>query len=574
MSSNATKYLEEVLGVKQSTDPRPALSGILQTRDYDHFEIRSDTGEILHTFQGAKYANRCLVGDHVYWENDQCQLELRDEHPLLVGTIELTRSSRYGFTSRKTPLYLFTPYDARYPPMIVGTNEKDKTKNRVGLVKFESWLESSMFPRGLLQTVLGNSGDLEVEKKAIIHQVCPWKYPKIPFEPSMIGRNIPRTRLGGYTFHIDPVGCRDVDDVITIETVDDHLWKIVISISDVAAFVEDGSAVDIMASVISQSVYDSSGHVLHAMFPKEYSEGICSLLPGSKRYALSLEILWDGYTISESKWYESELEVNRSYSYEEFQAEGSEYQKVVRSVASYLAGEELLDAHQWVEQFMVYYNKEAGKQLKEIGCGLLRRHSEKERERVEWFREHLPDWKFLAMSSAEYVLSEEKDTYHSGLHTDSYTHVTSPIRRYADLVNQRAMKWWIHTTKDQRQRDLFIVPVATYVLNERERAIKQFGRDMVFLEAIQSGNTRVKAILVEKREDVGEDGLAIYRIRFYVPEWKKTISSVYRKVEEDVISTKDENDQRHITIGSEHEIQCSVNWSSRNWKERLIIQWV
>jgi exoribonuclease R len=458
--------------------------------------------------------------------------------------------------------------------MIVGTNEKDKTRNRIGLVKWESWSESSMFPRGSVQIVLGISGDLEAEKKAILHQVCPWKYPKIPFEPTMIGRPVQRTPLSGYTFHIDPVGCRDVDDVLTIETLDDRLWKVVITISDVAAFIEDGSAVDIMASVISQSVYDSSGRVLHAMLPREYSEGVCSLLPGSKRYGLSLEFLWDGQRISESKWYESELEVNRSYSYEEFQAEASEYQKVVKSVASYLAGEELEDAHQWVEQFMVYYNKEAGKRLKEMGCGLLRRHTEKERERVEWFRNHLPDWKFLAMSSAEYVLSEEKDTYHSGLQTDSYTHVTSPIRRYADLVNQRAIKWWIHTTPSQRQQDLFIVPVATYVFNERERAIKQFSRDMIFLEAIQTGKTRVKAIIVEKQEQTRADGSSEYRIRFYVPEWKKTISSVYRKVEEDIISMKDETEQRRIVIGSEHEIQCAVNWSSRNWKERLIIQWM
>jgi exoribonuclease R len=574
MSSNATNYLEEVFGVKQSNQPRPALSGILQTRDYDQFEIRNDTGEILHTFQGAKHANRCLVGDHVYWEKDQCQLELRDEHPLFVGTIELTRPARYGFTSRKTPLYLFTPYDPRYPQMIVGTNEKDKTRNRIGLVKFETWSESSMFPRASLQTVLGVSGDLEVEKKAIIHQACPWKYPKIPFEPTMVDPKNKRVVLTGYTFHIDPAGCRDVDDVITIETLDDRLWKIVITISDVASFIEDGSAVDIMASLISQTVYDSSGCVLHAMLPKEYSEGVCSLLPGSKRYGVSLEFLWDGHILSESKWYESELEVNHSYTYDEFQTEISEYQKVVKSVTSYLAGEELDDSHQWIEQLMIYYNKEVGKRLKEMGSGLLRRHSEKEKERVEWFRHHLPDWKFLAMTSAEYVLSEEKDTYHSGLHTDCYTHATSPIRRYADLINQRAIKWWIHTTAEQRQRDLFIVPVATYVLNERERAIKQFGRDMAFLEAIQSGKTRVKAIIVEKHEQINGDGSSEYRIRFYIPEWKKMISSSYRKVEEDMISTKDEKETRRVMTGSEHEIQCAVNWSSRNWKERLIIQWV
>jgi exoribonuclease R len=574
MATNATRYLEEILGVKALNGDRPLLSGILQTRDYDQFEIRGDTGEILHTFRGAKLANRCLVGDHVYWEKDQCQLELRDEHPLLVGTIELTRPARYGFTSRKTPLYLFTPYDSRYPPMIVGTNEKDKSRNRIGLVKFETWSELSMFPRGALQMMLGISGDLEAEKKAILHQACPFAYPKISFEPRMVPPIANRKRLIGYTFHVDPQGCRDVDDVITIDTVDDGLWRIIITISDVAAFIEDGSATDIMASLISQTVYDHSGYIIHAMLPKEYSEGVCSLLPGSTRYGVSLEFLWDGHRMSESKWYESVFEVQRSYTYEEFQSEVSVYQNVTKAITSYLAKEELIDAHEWIEQLMIYYNKEAGKQLKQMGSGILRRHSDKEKERVQWFRDHLPDWKFLAMSSAEYVLSEEKDTYHSGLDTDSYAHATSPIRRYADLINQRAMKWWIHTTHEQRQRDLFIVPIAVYTLNERQRVIKQFERDMTFLTAIQSGKTKVKAIVVEKKEKIREsDGTVEYIVRLYVPEWKKTISGFYTKTGEDYIESKDGNMVFYVPIGSEHEIQCSVNWSSRNWKERLVIQW-
>jgi exoribonuclease R len=569
MVSHATQYLEQVLGVKPSNEARPALSGILQTRDYDTFEIRSDTGEILYTFQGAKRANRCLVGDHVYWKEEHCHLELRDEHALLVGTIELTRPARYGFTSRKTPLYLFTPYDARYPPMIVGTNEKDKSRNRIGLVKFETWSESSMFPRGSLQMVLGIAGDLEVEKKAVIHQVCPWKYPKISFEPKLVPPFANRIPVKGYTFHVDPDGCRDVDDVITLESLDDNLWKVVITISDVAAFVEDGSAVDIMASLISQSVYDEFGRVIHGMLPKEYGEGVCSLLPGSMRYGISMEFLWDGQRVSESKWYESVLEVDRSYTYDEFQDEVSIYQDVVKSITSYLADEGLTDSHEWIEQLMVYYNKEAGKRLKDAGIGILRRHSEVEKDRVEWFRRYLPNWRFLAMTSAEYVLSEENDTFHSGLETDSYAHASSPIRRYADLINQRALKWLIHSYSEQRQRGLFIVPIPTYVMNERERAIKQFGRDMVFLDAISSGKTKVKAIIMEKKETEEKE----YRIRFYVPEWKKMISGSYKKVDEDYISSKDEKRSHYVPVGSEHEIQCSVNWSSRNWKERLVIQW-
>ena len=87
------ELLESLFGLKQQDEPK-GLRGILQTTDYDTFIVLTDTGAPLHTFQGSKKANKCLPGDHVAWDNDQCNLELRDEHPLIVGTVELTNKSK------------------------------------------------------------------------------------------------------------------------------------------------------------------------------------------------------------------------------------------------------------------------------------------------------------------------------------------------------------------------------------------------------------------------------------------------------------------------------------------------
>lgn len=572
-ANTATAYLEQRLGVKQEEKWDDRLRGILHTENYETFEIRSDVGDLLHTFIGAKMANRCLPGDHVCWdpENGQCILELSDEHPLLAGILHLTHPARYGFTSRKVPLYLFTPYDERYPQMIVGSAERDKTRNCLCLVQFERWPSTSQFPRGLLQQMIGRSGDMEAEKKAILHQVCPWKYPKCPFYPvchESGAETEHRIRLNGETFHIDPPGCNDVDDVITLERLDDRLWRVVITISDVASYVEDGSAIDIMASLISQSIYDSDGHVLHAMLPKSYGEETCSLLPNGNKRGVSLEVLWDGFSLSEPVWYESMVETDRSYTYEQFQAETGVHRTVIKEVSSYLAGAVLEDAHEWIEYLMVFYNKEAGKKLRDAGIGILRRHEVAEQGRVERYRDHLPEWKFLAMSSAEYVLAEEKDTYHSGLGTDTYAHTTSPIRRYADLVNQRALKGLIRGAESSLY---FIVPVTMTDMNRREKTIRQFERDMAFLQAIQRGDTRTKAMIINVEET---DDKKEYRVQFYVPSWKKRITGYYRKVGDNLIITKDETETRLLVEFSEVEVQCSAQWSSRNWKERLIIQWV
>lgn len=573
MNANAIHYLSQHLGIHQEEHDPSVERGILQTEDYETFELRRDTGDHLRTFQGAKLAHRCLPGDHVRWDAGagRCELELRDEHPLLVGTLHLTQPARYGFTSRKTPLYLFTPYDERYPPMVVGSSEKDKTSNLIVLVQWESWSAGSLLPRGHLQVMLGRSGDMEAEKKALRHQVCPWKYPKGVVPRLQEPGDSHRRRLTGTTFHVDPEGCRDVDDVITLEPLGGEAWRIVITISDVAAYVEDGGAVDIMASLISQSVYDATGRVLHSMLPAPYAEGECSLLPGGLKRGVSLEFSWDGHSLSPPSWYESVFETHRTYTYDSIMTAGDpetrSYREILEAVASYLADGRGGDAHHWIEQLMIVYNKEAGRMLREAGIGILRRHEAAEQERVERYRQHLPEWQFLAMSSAEYVLAEEKDTYHSGLQTDAYAHVTSPIRRYADLVNQRALKGLLHGNAD------FIVPVTMYDMNRRERAIRQFERDMVFLEAIEQGRTRVKAVVVDYQEMEGKEG-TMYKIQFYVPDWKKRVTGQYHKVGENQIQTKDGTEIRIIAPFMDAELQCAVQWGLRNWKERLLVQWV
>ena len=132
--NNAQKLLSSVFGTEQFQEKQSGIQGILQTKDYNEFIILSDTGNELHRFTGAKLANKCLPGDHINWTNEKCHLELRDEHPLIVGTLELTNKSKYGLTSRGGSIYLFTPYNKSYPHFIVGCSERDVSKNRIGLI--------------------------------------------------------------------------------------------------------------------------------------------------------------------------------------------------------------------------------------------------------------------------------------------------------------------------------------------------------------------------------------------------------------------------------------------------------
>lgn len=557
---NTMEHLTKLWG-EQADQPPSHLRGILQTADYQHFMILSDTGNLLYEWEGAKKANKCLPGDHVAWVNDQCELELRDQHPTIVGTLELTSKSTYGMTKRGHMMYLCTPYDKRYPPFIVGSSEKDRSKNKIILISLDDW--TGNFPRGHIQKIIGNSGEEESEREALIWQACPWRYPSFDYQPAL--QDTPKTKretLLGHTFHIDPVGCKDVDDVFTFEQLNETEWLITITISDVASYVEDGGAVDIMASLIGQTLYDHEGRVLRPMLPNDYSERACSLLPGKESYGVSLQFNWNGSEITNQRWFQSKFTVNQSYSYEEFQKEESSYQQVLKSIASHLAGEVVEDAHDWVAQMMILYNTSAGKKLKDANMGILRRHSEPDRERLARYAEHVPELEKLAFSSAEYCLAEENDTKHYGLNTATYAHASSPIRRYADLINQRVLINLIQDVKEQ-----YIVPQAMYDMNVREKMIRRFARDSDYLTAIMSGKNTFSAIIM----DTTVDGSWV-TIRLYVPEWKRMISTTYRYLSEHIAISRDEKTEIDITLYRRLNFQCVFSPNARNWKERVIIQ--
>ncbi len=553
------KILEEMFGATQVENRSEGIYGILHTKDYDKFIIVSDTGNKLIEFQGAKIANKCLSGDHVIWDGTKCNLELRDEHPLIVGTLELTNKSKYGITSRGVPIYLFTPYNKSYPQFIVGSAEKDFSKNKIALIKFDNWSSSSTFPRGLLQQIIGVSGDFKAETEALILQACPWKYPKFNYNPES-KEKIYRQKIDGFTFNIDPKGCKDIDDVITINKIEDK-WKVTITISDVATYVEDGSPVDIMASLIGQTLYNNEGKVIRPMLPYEYSEKMCSLSTGKDSFGISLECIWNGKEIEQINWFESIIKTDKSYTYEEFDKEESEYGKIIKEISSYIAKTETKNAHEYIEWLMIFYNNEAGKLLKDSKMGILRKHSTPEMEKLERYNKYIPDLQNLAFSSAEYCLAEEKETTHYGLSSNNYTHITSPIRRYADLINQRVLKLLLNKSNIN-----YIVPISMFDMNLRQKNNKNFSRDYDFLCAV-SGNNTFSGIILEKKKLENNE----MKIKIYIPEWKRCISTRYKYLSDDIIISKDET--RHINVNdfSKVTITCTFNLQLRNWKERAII---
>jgi exoribonuclease R len=258
----------------------------LRTKNYQTFEVIDDTTyEVVHRFEGAVNAVRALPGDEVELVENTLVLKSRAPHPCLAGYLELNSKTTFGHTKSGLPLYLFVPLNPAYPSFIVGSKEKDRSQKRVALVDFLEWTEH--LPRGSLKQLLGAAGTLEAEEEALLWNACPYKNLKDGL--AILEDDCPsRTPVEGITFNIDPEGCKDIDDCITIAQ-DATGVSLTITIADVASCVEEMGAVDLMAANQGQTLY-RDGMAVRPMLPPFFSEEHCSLIANQPRRGVSLTL--------------------------------------------------------------------------------------------------------------------------------------------------------------------------------------------------------------------------------------------------------------------------------------------
>ena len=118
---------------------------------------------------------------------------------------------------------------------------------------------------------------------------------------------------------IDGEDAKDFDDAVFAEFHDsDNVWRLVVAISDVSAYVSRGTPLDHEARRRGTSVY-FPGLVI-PMLPEALSNGICSLQPEKDRLSLvvDIRITSDG-TIHSFTFYEAIICSRARLTYEEFQ---------------------------------------------------------------------------------------------------------------------------------------------------------------------------------------------------------------------------------------------------------------
>ncbi|XP_060611346.2 DIS3-like exonuclease 1 [Anolis sagrei] len=571
------RFLQGVLNVNKH---RAQVEAFVRLQGSSNKEKDLTTDVLIH---GTKARNRAIHGDVVAvellprseWKGRTaalCENEAEDKtsgeasgEPMPTGKIvgllqknwrdfvvtfpSKEESQSHGKAAQKV---LVTPWDYRIPKIRISTQQAEALQDFRVVVRIDSWESTSLYPNGHFVRVLGRIGDLESEIQTILVEnsisVSPFSEAQmcempsvIPEKPWEVSPEEERRRIDlrntHLVFSIDPEGCEDVDDALSIRKLPNGNLELGVHIADVTHFVAAGSYTDIEARARATTYYLADRR--YDMLPAVLSANLCSLLGNVDRYAVS--VLWEldeaSCDIKQVCYKRSIIRSSFQLSYEVAQAlldgdlsvvenlpelvglpDGrararkveelcwtvgrlAEVARRMRARRDCLGALELegvevrvqldaqknigdlvprqpLEAHEVVAECMILANHWVAKEV----CGrfphraLLRQHPPPRQEFFAELRQCAAAKGFAidtrsnkalaesldraddpsdplvnrllrsmatqAMSNAVYFSTgscPEEEFAHYGLALDKYTHFTSPIRRYADIVVHRLL---------------------------------------------------------------------------------------------------------------------------------------
>ncbi|XP_036410600.1 DIS3-like exonuclease 2 [Megalops cyprinoides] len=202
---------------------------------------------------------------------------------------------------------MFAPVDHRVPRVNVPLADcPDDFVSRPGdyantlfICRITAWHDNSTFAEGRLAKSLGQAGEIEPETEGILTeydvdfsefsedvlsclpQDLPWTIP-----PEELHRR--RDLRKECIFTIDPATARDLDDALSCKPLPDGNFEVGVHIADVSYFVEEGRALDAVASRRATSVYLVQKVI--PMLPRLLCEELCSLNPMTDR--LTFSVIW------------------------------------------------------------------------------------------------------------------------------------------------------------------------------------------------------------------------------------------------------------------------------------------
>ena len=300
-------------------------------------------------------------------------------------------------------------------------------------------------------------------------------------------------------FTIDPEGCKDYDDAISMkEHIEKGETEITIYISNVPFFLEKSDLWKYITERVS-TIYLPHQNI--PLLPNFLSENYCSLQEGKIRYSFNIHFFIKNGQIVKKELSISTIYITKNYRYEEDDLLSFDiYQKLLKITNSI---KPIKDSHELISFWMIETNFYLSTRLQN---GFLRKTEKIEDSYYEY--------------KGMYINIEENEKRHDMLNLETYTHGTSPIRRIIDLLNlcflQNDLKYYSFRkeTMDfcRKWKDKI------NFINKSVTAIKRVQNRCLWIHRLHSNSYQEeKGIFIEKNEN---EYLIFFKSSFLFKKYK------------------------------------------------------
>ncbi len=431
----------------------------------------------------------------------------------IAGVLILNTTKLLGSNKRGVPIYLFRALanDITDYWVCSKTRSKDNILVIISTVTNKTCNSKWKYPRGEIIKIIGKVSDPYAYRIALLYKNG--LYIKNDKRKIICDEDELVEPQKDFIFSVDPPGCTDIDDAISIN---DN--TITVYIADVTKFFFTNCEYDAELQKKITSVYLSNGEVFH-MLPISYATNICSLRQNKIRSTIKITLTYQDGELVKYDIPETQIIINnRAMSYNKasqiLKGEPND-SRIYQSLYSISKLLNITNTHKIIEKLMVDANVSIGDFITKNGYPFTRGHEITEMISVnmkagidldlDLLKEHL---KLKSYKAANYVFANSK---HYGLKKVNYTHFTSPIRRYADIIVHRIIKAIIGTSSIKCDLNEMANMINSYTKKVKKFYFNQYLIDL-YETILENGGCQImKAYLI------GYNLERNYGV-FYIPE--------------------------------------------------------
>lgn len=375
--------------------------------------------------------------------------------PGIPAILVLNDGKTYGHYKNKL-LYKCIPDDKRLPAFLVPYQIKasfsKKYDNLYVLLRYQNW--EGKHPMGILENVIGNVKELPNYYEYQLY--CKSLYSSIQnftkeakhkvrmqaieelIDKAMTSYNI-EDRKQEEIFTIDGETTADFDDAIGYVKKDEMI-RMSIYISNVSLWIEMLSLWESFSERVS-TIYLPDRK--RPMLPTILSENLCSLVEKTDKLAFTMDLYIKDDEIERVEYCNTRIRVKKNYHYEEQKLLQNKMYNEIFNLVNVLNNKynyiKTIDTSSDVVCYlMILMNHYSAKKLIDFNSGIYRSVQFINRNKQNNISD-LPDSvsRFLKMWNSavgSYTLFDNRQS-HEMMEVESYTHITSPIRRLVDLLN-------------------------------------------------------------------------------------------------------------------------------------------